>query len=770
MGTMLQSAGLPVDIPPELWNVENPDVIERIHREYIQAGAQIITTNTFGASGLKLSAYELQTRQSELITAGVRIARKCANDFDTAVAGSIGPLGLFLQPFGELTFDDAYNQFFQYAKILADAGVDLIIIETMTDLVELKSAVLATMDATDIPIVANFAFDEGDSSVTGTPPEVFAAVMDALDIQAMGTNCGKGLEPVENAIAKMRKYTPLPLVAQPNAGLPKNENGRTIFPASPQKMADSAVKLWESGANIIGACCGSTPEHIARIADAVRGKPVHRHNTKSAFFCASRVKLVEIDETTPVRLIGERINPSGRKKFKERLKFGDIGIVKQEAVRQRDADILDICVAAPQVDEVEILPRAVSAVANLVVQPIFIDTTDINALEKSLKLYPGLPVINSISAKSDQMTEMLSLAKRWGASFVALAMNDDGIPISAQGRMEIIEQIISSAEDIGISANRILADPIMLPVSADIGNANITLGAIRLISERLNIPTVIGLSNVSYGLPSRSILNSAMLVLAVNSGLCAVISDPTDENILQLLSGAEVLAGKDTGAKRFIEKFSTSQETQSYEEITGSLYDDIIYGNTEWVSHHLEKELESGNDPLDILNEIVIPAIRRVGDKYDKREIYLPQVISSAEATMSAIKILRSKFPSEQKGKGKIVLATVFGDVHDIGKNLVKALLESYGFDVVDLGKNVPSQKILDELHTDDFIAVGLSALMTTTLESMKETVSVIREKFPDLPIIVGGAAVSSEFANQISAIYADNAVEAAKIVDKISG
>ena len=770
MGTMLQRAGLPADAPPELWNLENPDEIFKVQRAYVDAGAQILTTNTFGASRLKLAAYNLADRQSEIIHRAVQIAKDAAGS-RAVVAGDIGPLGVFLQPFGELTFDRAYQEFFIYAKELAAAGADLIIIETMTDLLELKAAVLAARDATDLPIIASFSFDEGDSSVTGTPPDVYAAVMNALAPDAFGTNCGNGIEPVVEAIRIMRQFTDLPILGEPNAGLPKTVDGVTVFPATPGEMADAAVRMWEYGANLIGSCCGSTPEHTAKIAEAVRGKPTRPHKRVFGFFAASRTQLVRIAGDEPVRVVGERINPSGRKKFREKLRQGDIGTVKLEVIRQERADLLDVCVAGSGIDERQMLPRAVAAVVNLSNQPLFIDSTDPEAIECALKFYPGLPVINSIPGKSEDLERLLPLARRWGANFVALAMDDDGIPADAEGRFEVIRRIVERAQEYGIPAERIIADPVVLPVSADSKNPAVTLEAIELIAGRLKLPTVIGLSNVSYGLPARGILNATFLVMAIERGLSAVIANPLDERIYEAIYSAEVLVGRDERAERFIAQFSGRAQPQAEETFTESLRDDILRGNAEWVPRHIDEELKKhGGDALAVLNEIVIPAIREIGDRYERREIYLPQVIASAEATMKAIDILRPMFPRQSRGRGKILLATVYGDVHDIGKNLVRAMLESYGFEVTDLGKNVPPEKILDALRRDDFLALGLSALMTTTLPSMEKTVRAVREEFPELPVFVGGAAVSPEFAESIGAIYAENAVAAAKLVERLSG
>ena len=768
MGTLLQSNGLPSDIPPELWNIENPDVIERIQRNYAESGAQVLTTNTFGASKLKLSAYGLENQQAELIKSAVEIAKRASLGKNIAIAGDIGPLGIFLQPFGELTFDSAYHEFSEYAVALAKSGVDLIIIETMTDILELKAAILAVKDATNLPVIASFSFDEGDCSVTGTPPDVYAITIDALVPDALGTNCGKGILPVIDAVKKMRPYTARPIIAQPNAGLPKVKNGKTLFPATPSQMAVAAVEMWELGANIIGSCCGSTPEHTAKIADSVRGKTAKKFDRKRGFFVTSRVNYVHIADDEPVRIIGERINPSGRKKFSQKIQDGDIGTIKLEAVRQSDADILDICIAAPNVDEEKMLQKAVSSVSNIVNQPLFIDSTDIDALNSAMKVYPGLPVINSISGKSADIERLCKLAKRWGAGFVALALDDDGIPNSVDGRVAVLRKIIDYADSLDISRNRIIADPIMLPVSADFDNPEITLKSIELIARKLKIPTVIGLSNVSYGLPARSIVNSAMLAIAINSGLSAVIADPTDSRIIEILYAAQIFANKDDKASKFIGKFEKIKSPQSDEMPTESLREDILRGNSDWVPRHIEEELKKSNDPLTIMNEIVIPAIREVGDKYEHREIYLPQVIAAAEATTIALKILKPMFSAKDSEKGKILVATVYGDVHDIGKNLVKALLESHGFDIVDLGKNVKSDRIIEALSGEKFFAVGLSALMTTTLPAMERTVLLIHREFPELPVIIGGAAVCEEFAQKIDANYAKDAVNAAKIADRL--
>lgn len=768
MGTMLQEAGLPPNVAPESWNINAPDVIEEIQREYANAGAQIITTNTFGASKLKLSHYGLADKQDEIIASAVKIARAAIGGRKIAVAGDIGPLGTFLQPFGEITFNEAYRQFYDCAVLLAKAGCDMLIIETMTELLEMKAAYLACRDATNIPIILTFAFDEGERSVTGTPPDVFAVVASPLGADCIGTNCGKGIAPVIDAIAKMRPFVSQLLIAQPNAGTPSIKNGRTTFPGTPQQMADAAIQLWELGVNVIGSCCGSTPEHTASIADAVRGKRCVERTYSTNFCVASRTKLLQIGINQPVALIGERINPSGRKKFREALKRSDIAVAKLEAIHQDAADALDICVSAPGVNEIQILPEVVSAVSSITEKPLIIDTTDADALQAALEVYPGVPVVNSISAKRSDINKLLPLVARWGASFIALTMDDNGIAKTVNECINFLKAILNAAEQSGISHKRMLADPVMLPLSAAPKRIPITLKAIKAITNELKIPTVIGLSNVSYGMPSRSLLNSAMLSPAIFAGLSAVIADPTDKRIVETISASQALFGRDIKAKAFIAKFALQNEPEE-PKYTESLREDIIRGNSDWVEQHINEELNKSGDPLYVMNEIVVPAIQYVGKLYDERKIFLPQVIAAAEATSKALRILRPKLPTDEQKSKKILLATVNGDVHDIGKNLVRALLESHGFYVHDLGKNVPSDRIIEALAKDKFIAVGLSALMTTTLPEMRKTVAIIREHFGDIPIIVGGAAVSDEFATQIDAIYAKDAIEAARIAEKLA-
>jgi len=768
MGTMLQQKGLPPGSATEIWNIESPDIIEEIHRQYANAGAQILTTNTFGASKLKLSQYGIAAKQKELIYAAVELARKAAGNKDICIAGDIGPLGTFMQPFGELTFDEAYAQFKEYASHLAAAGADLLLIETMTDLLEMKAAYFACRDAAKIPVFITFSFDEGDRSVTGTPPDVFAAVANALKPDALGTNCGKGIEPVIVAVKAMRPLTDGLLIAQPNAGMPTLQDWRTIFPATPREMADAAETMRSLGANIIGSCCGSTPEHTALIADAVRGKRVTSHQQKPAFFAASRTKLLRIGYGNPIALIGERINPSGRKKFKQDLKNGDIGAIKLEAVRQENANALDVCVATAGVDELRMLPVAVSAVSNISELPLFMDSTNAAAIEVALKLYPGLPVINSISGKRDDLDAILPLVARWGATFVALAMNDAGIAENTADIIGILREITSAAEERGIAKERIIADPVMLPVSAATQRIQAMLWAINLIDENVEIPTIIGLSNVSYGMPMRSILNSSMLSAAIAAGLSATIADPTDARIMETLQASAVLHGRDRDAKAFIAAYSDVAQVHEEQSVADSLWDDIIHGNSDHVPRHVQVELSVRGDAMEVMDEVVIAAIRQVGTLYEQRKIFLPQVMAAAEATSRALEILRQKLPDSHRQRGKILLATVHGDVHDVGKNLVRALLESHGFEVADLGKNVPHEEIIRALARDEYIAVGLSALMTTTLPAMEDAIAAIRKAYPDLPAIVGGAAVTEEFASKIGAIYAKDAIDAARKAMKL--
>ncbi len=821
MGTMLMRKGLDVNYAPELLNIKHPDVLVEIHREYVEAGADIIETNTFGSNRIKLSHYGLEDKVKELTAAGVRLAKKAAGN-RAFVALSVGPTGVFVEPVGDYTFDELVDVFKEQIEAGANAGADFVLIETMSDTKEAKAAVVAAQEVCDLPVMVSMTYQADGRTLLGTPPEVAAAIFEGFGVAAVGANCSLGPESFVEIVNKMARVTDTPIVVYANAGLPVLKDGKTYYPEPPETFSKYAVELVKAGANVIGGCCGTTPEHIRAIKEAVKGlKPVEKTPVK-ALKVASRTRLVFIGSGFPTRLIGERINPTGKKKLQEALKRKDFSLIKEEAKRQAEegADLLDVNVGVPGIDEAKTLEEAVKVVMETVETPIMIDSKDPEALEKALKMCDGRPIVNSCSAERKDIEQILPLAKKYGASLLLLAIDDEGLKEKAEDRVAVIEGLLKECDALGYRRDALIADVLNLAVSAMPESALETLKAIKIVKEKFGIPTTLGVSNVSFGLPSRTLVNSAFMAMAIASGLDSGIVNTGDSRMVETIYASDVLVGKDRGAERFVEKFqnyspkgtdrecreilrkicemscgflggsvkefSKGEEGGKEEDeregsnnrveipsgVLGEIFLKVIEGDKEGITGPVQIALKK-YEPMEISDKALIPALDVVGKRFESGKIFLPQMLRSAQAVQSAFEILKremKKRGGDIKLSGKIVMATVHGDVHEIGKNIVITMLENSGFNVVDLGTNVPPEKVVEAVKKENADVVGLSALMTTTLPAMKETIEKIREAGLEVPVIVGGAVVTPEYAEEIGGIYGGDAQQAVKIVKKILG
>ncbi len=776
-GTMLQRAGLKGGECPEQWNLEKPDIVMSVHRGYVEAGSHIVTTNTFGANRVKLAEYGLEHDVERINIEAARIAREAARD-EALVAGGVGPTGRFVEPVGDMNFDEALEIFGEQGRALEKGGVDLILIETMMDIKELKAAIIAMKDSTHLPIFATMTFEENMRSLLGTPPEVFAIIAQSLGVSALGANCSLGIEGIYTAIERMRQVVDTPLIANPNAGLPVLKDGETCFPATPDDMAEWAPRLLEAGVRVIGGCCGTTPEHIRRIGDEVREclargsiSTVYQPIKGSMLTC--RTSYMVFGDTHRPLIIGERINPTGRKALSEEIRAGKTGFIRREAKGQVEmgADLLDINVGIPGLDEPVYMKKAIFAVNENVDVPVVIDSSDPKAIEEGLKAVDGKPLINSVNGEEKSLSSILPLVKRYGASVIGLTLDEGGIPPTGEGRFKVAEKIVKRAVSYGIRREDVIIDCLALTVSASPDGAKETLKAIRMVKEYLGVSTILGVSNVSFGLPRREVINASFLSMAIESGLDMAIVNPYNEMVIDAYHAALLLGGFDPGAELYIRRFGGKEaskgaveklEQEKALDIKERIFNAVVHGDKERIQHLVEEALKQGWDPLKISNEALIPGLEEVGRRFERNIYFLPQVMLSAEAMKSAFQILKKELKG-RKGRslGRILMATVEGDVHDIGKNIVITLLENNGFEVIDLGKNVPAERILKEALKHKVDVVGLSALMTTTVMEMEKVIKLLKEEGIKVFTIVGGAVVTEEFARGIGAdFYARDAME----------
>ena len=768
MGTMLQKSGMKPGTIPETLNITDPETVAEIHRAYIRAGSRAVYANTFGANSLKLKNTGYST--AELIAAGVRIAKECAAEAGVLTGLDVGPLGVMLEPLGSLPFEEAVRLYKEIMTAGADAGADLIAIETMSDLAETRAAVLAAKEATDLPVFVTMSFDATGRTFTGCTPASMARTLEGLGADAVGVNCSLGPEEMIPIIREIRENTSLPVIAKPNAGLPDPVTG--AYGVDAESFAKAMRSLAAAGAEITGGCCGTDPAYIAALAHTELPAYEGPRKTGGAV-CTGPVCL----RTDRIRVIGERINPTGKKRLQQALLEEDTDYIVELAIRQADAgaDLLDINVGYPGVDEVTMLPRVVQAVQAAVDLPLQLDTTSPEALEAALRVYQGKAAVNSVNGKEESLRTVLPLVRKYGAAVVGLTLDENGIPDTAEKRVAIARKILNRATALGIPRDDVWIDCLTLTVSAQQEQAKETLKAVRMVREELGLNTVLGVSNISFGLPNRMLVTQAFLISALEAGLTLPIVNPNQKEIMDVIAARRVLCGEDEGCRAYVERFAEeAPESRTAPAPAEMTLGEAIRRGLRKEAGRLTAEAIQTRGEMELVEQELIPALEETGEKYEQGKVFLPQLLSAAQAAQAAFEEIRgSLLKKGEKGaeRGALIMATVQGDIHDIGKNIVITVLENYGYRVRDLGKDVPPETIVREAREKGIRLVGLSALMTTTLPAMAETVRQLKE-LPDPPqVMVGGAVVTADYAKAIGAdYYARDVRDAVKVTSSVFG
>ena len=782
MGTLLQAKGLKPGDAPERWNISHPDVICGIHRDYFDAGSNIVCTNTFGANTLKYSKDELE----KIIKAAVKNAADARAQSSSAgekfIALDIGPSGKLLKPLGDLDFEDAVGVFAETVRIGTSCGVDLILIETMNDSYETKAALLAAKENSDIPVIVCNAYGEDGKLMTGASPAAMAAMLEGMGAAALGANCSLGPRQLRGVAMELLQNASVPVILKPNAGLPRSVDGKTVFDVTAEDFSDEVCELVKKGVRVVGGCCGTTPAYIKALTDKTRGMTPVPVRDKNLTVVSSYTHAVKLGKA-PI-LIGERINPTGKKRFKQALLENDMDHILAEGVKQQEkrVHILDVNVGLPGIDEVTVLKNAVCELQAVIDLPLQIDTSDIRAMEAALRRYNGKAMINSVNGKEESMEAVFPLVKKYGGVVVALTLDENGIPATADGRVEIAEKILRRAAAYGIGKNDIVFDTLTMTVSADNTAALTTLEALRRIKNGLGCHTSLGVSNVSFGLPCRDAVNSVFFAMALDNGLSAAIMNPYSADMMKTYYTYNALSGLDENCAAYIgasDSFAAvpspgtaapAAAARTAEDFSSELQRAVVKGLRDRAAD-ITRELLVSVPPLDIVNNEIIPALNIAGTGFENKTVYLPQLLMSAEAAKSAFEVIKTHVSGSEKtaGKGVFVIATVHGDIHDIGKNIVKLLLENYGFDVVDLGKDVPPETVAEAVVKLHAPLAGLSALMTTTVPAMEETIKLLREKAPWCKTVVGGAVLTQEYADKIGADkYAKDAMETVRYAESV--
>ena len=764
-GTVLQGMGLPAGQPPELWNLSHPEKIIALHNAYLDAGCHIIKTNTFGVNRNKFENYE------ELIRAGIACARKAAADREEAyVAFDMGPTGRLLEPLGDLPFEEAVSIFADNVRAAARCGADLILIETMNDSHETKAAVLAAKENSELPVFVTNVYDAGGKLMTGADPAAMVALLEGLRVDAFGMNCSLGPDMMLPIIKEFRKYSSTPIIVNPNAGLPEVRDGKTIYNINADEFADYMVQLAEDGASILGGCCGTTPDYLCRTIERTRNLPYELPEEKNLTMVSSYTHSVIVGRD-PV-LIGERVNPTGKPKLKEALRSGDLNYILNEAIRQAEAGahILDVNVGLPEIDETDMMLKCIAAIQAVTDTPLQIDSTKPETLEAAVRFYNGKPLINSVNGTEESMNAVLPIVQKYGGGLIALTIDEGGIPDNAPDRAKIAEKIIDRAAAYGISQKDIIVDPLALTISSNPESAAVTLESVRLI-RALGVKTSLGISNISFGLPQREIITSTFYANALENGLNCAIMNPFSAMMMNTYYAFRALNCLDQGCVDYIGYASRQDgaaKAAPSPQQNETLHTCIVKGLKEGAVQHCRELLQS-TEALSVINDSIIPALNEIGTAFEQKKAYLPQLLMSAEAASAAFEEVKKTIPTEQADSSKaIVLATVKGDIHDIGKNIVKVLMESYGFTVYDLGRDVPPETIVEAALAHECKLVGLSALMTTTVPAMAETIALLNQTDPTIKTLVGGAVLNQEYADMIGAdFYGADAMDSVRFAEQ---
>ncbi|MGZ3597954.1 MAG: homocysteine S-methyltransferase family protein [Syntrophales bacterium] len=776
-GTELQKQGMPSGVCPEVWCLENPAAIQDIHAAYQKAGADIIYTCAFGANRLKLGQYGF-TNVKEINKQLVVLARRAIGK-KALIAGDISSTGYFVEPFGDLMFEEAVDIFKEQVRGLLAGGVDLFVIETMMDIQEARAALIAVREVTDHFTMVTMTYEMNGYTLSGTDPVTALITLQSLGADAVGCNCSTGPEAMVKFIAVMKPYATVPLVAKPNAGMPRLSGKNTVYDMNPREFASWGRKLAAAGINLIGGCCGTTPAHIAALNKTL-GKTPMRTPVRNSISAVSSARAFKIfDEESPLFIIGERINPTGKKALQQELLDGKMNVVRQMAREQeaQGADLLDVNVGVHKIDEVGAIRKVIGLLSTGTSLPLVIDSPNMETIKAALRIYPGRALINSVSGEKQKLKKLLPIAAKYGAMFILLPVTDNEVPETAAKRKEIIREIFRAARSFGFSKDDIVVDGLVMTVAANPGAVIETLKTIDWSTNSFKCGTVLGLSNVSFGMPERKWMNTAFLAMAQAAGLTMAIANPADRELMKVKMAGDVFMKKDRGALSYIRHFSLHAKTDAAAapSVKSSpdqdIYGAVLEGNRDNIVNLVDIALASGMSPSRLVDDIMIPAINRAGELFDQRKYFLPQLIASAEAMKAALARVEPRLRHEKKsrlGKGVIVIATVKGDIHDIGKNIISLMLKNHGYSIIDLGKDVPAKAVIESMRRSKPDVVGLSALMTTTMVNMEEAIGLARANGHLCPFIVGGAVVTKAYAASIGAAYAKDGVEAVRVVEQL--
>lgn len=793
-GTNLMAAGMPIGVCPEAWVMEHQDVLYDLQSAYVKAGTNIVYAPTFTGNRIKLEEYGLEDRIEEINTELVRLSKR-AVDGKALVAGDMTMTGKQLFPLGDLMFEELVDVYKEQASILDNAGADLFVVETMMSLQECRAAVIAIKEVSDLPIMVTLSYNEDGRTLFGTPPETAVVVLQSLGVDAIGINCSTGPMEMVELVEKMAQYSTVPILAKPNAGLPELEDDKTVYKMTPQEFADAAVALVNAGASIVGGCCGTTPEHIKALSDAVRELPIRKPLERHRRILASERKNVEIDLDGSFIVVGERINPTGKKKLQAELKEGKLDLVRQMAMEQEEngAKILDINMGMNGIDEKEMMKSVIYEVSSTVDCPLCIDSSHVDVIEEALKIYPGRALINSISLESEKIEKLLPVAAKYGAMFILLPLSDEGLPKDAAEKHRIINTVYDKAMALGMAHEDIVVDGLVATIGANPDAAKECYETISYCKNDKKLPTICGLSNISFGLPERMYVNTAFLTMAICNGLTMAIANPSQELLMNAAFSSDMLLNRPDSDIAYIERMNMLAEKKAqYETVVvkkqpdsaagdsagtntnggnDAIFQAVLKGSKGSILDEVKKVIDAGKKPDEIINESLIPAINEVGELFNKKKYFLPQLIGSANTMKHAIDYLEPLLEKNDTGENMptLVIATVEGDIHDIGKNLVVLMLKNYGYNVIDMGKDVPCEDIVNKAIEENAAVIGLSALMTTTMLRMKDVIELCKEKGCSSKVIIGGACITQSYADEIGADgYSKDAAECVKLVEKL--